>query len=203
MQDIVPSDVAILDLLRKQDGLTIIQLSEAMQVTATAVRQRLTRLMAQGYVERMTCREGRGRPSHQYLLTSKGRRKTGANFADLAVALWQEIRAIKDADVRTGLLRRISGRLAAIYGSQIQGDTLEEALQRAFTELDGFYTLLMATADKMVLVRDAFASKPAIIAETKDYVAVSSEFRSLAHLPGIHQARLFEPVPEEIYSWNV
>ena len=84
-----------------------------------------------------------------------------------------------------------------------QGDTLEEALQTAFSELDGFYTLLMATADKMVLVRDAFACKPAIIAETPDYVAVSSEFRSLAHLPGIHQARLFEPVPEEIYSWNV
>jgi glutamate synthase domain-containing protein 1 len=84
-----------------------------------------------------------------------------------------------------------------------QGDTLEEALQKAFTELDGFYTLLMATAGKMVLVRDAFACKPAIIAETHDYVAVSSEFRSLAHLPGIHQARLFEPVPEEIYSWNV
>ncbi len=84
-----------------------------------------------------------------------------------------------------------------------QGDTLEEALQKAFTELDGFYTLLMATADKMVLVRDAFACKPAIIAETHDYVAVSSEFRSLAHLPGIHQARLFEPAPEDIYSWNV
>ncbi len=84
-----------------------------------------------------------------------------------------------------------------------QGNTLEEALQKAFTELDGFYTLLMATADKMVLVRDAFACKPAIIAETPDYVAVSSEFRSLAHLPGIHQARLFEPIPEEIYSWNV
>jgi glutamate synthase domain-containing protein 1 len=84
-----------------------------------------------------------------------------------------------------------------------QGDTLEEALPKAFAELDGFYTLLMATADKMVLVRDAFACKPAIIAETEDYVAVSSEFRSLAHLPGIHQARLFEPSPEEIYSWNI
>ena len=84
-----------------------------------------------------------------------------------------------------------------------QGDTLEEALQKAFAELDGFYTLLMATAEKMVLVRDAFACKPAIIAETQDYVAVSSEFRSLAHLPGIQQARLFEPMPEEIYSWNV
>jgi methylamine---glutamate N-methyltransferase subunit A len=84
-----------------------------------------------------------------------------------------------------------------------QGDDLEEALRKGFTELDGFYTLLMATADQMMLVRDAFACKPAIIAETGDYVAVSSEFRSLAHLPGIHQARLFEPAPEEIYSWDV
>ncbi|MBM3800996.1 MAG: amidophosphoribosyltransferase [Acidimicrobiia bacterium] len=84
-----------------------------------------------------------------------------------------------------------------------QGDTLEKALQEAFGELDGFYTLLMATADKLVLVRDAFACKPAIVAEAPEYVAVSSEFRSLAHLPGIQQARLFEPVPEEIYSWSV
>jgi methylamine---glutamate N-methyltransferase subunit A len=84
-----------------------------------------------------------------------------------------------------------------------QGDTLEEALGMAFLELDGFYTLLMATADKMVLVRDAFACKPAIVAETEDYVAVSSEFRSLAHLPGIKEARLFEPAPEAINSWNV
>ncbi|MEW5979795.1 MAG: amidophosphoribosyltransferase [Acidobacteriota bacterium] len=84
-----------------------------------------------------------------------------------------------------------------------QGDTLEGALRKGFVELDGFYTLLMATADQMVLVRDAFACKPAIVAETEDYVAVSSEFRSLAHLPGIQEADLFEPAPEEIYSWNV
>jgi methylamine---glutamate N-methyltransferase subunit A len=83
------------------------------------------------------------------------------------------------------------------------GQTLGEALHQAFTELDGFYTLLMATTDKMMLVRDAFACKPAIVAETEDYVAVSSEVRSLAHLPGVHQAKLFEPAPEEIYSWNV
>jgi glutamate synthase domain-containing protein 1 len=83
-----------------------------------------------------------------------------------------------------------------------EGDTLEAAIQRAFSELDGFYTLLIGTADKLVLVRDAFACKPAIAAETDDYVAISSEFRSLAHLPGIQQARLFEPMPEQIYSWN-
>ncbi|MEK6260384.1 MAG: amidophosphoribosyltransferase [Planctomycetota bacterium] len=82
------------------------------------------------------------------------------------------------------------------------GNTLEEALQQAFVELDGFYTLLMATADKLILVRDAFACKPAVVAETDDYVAISSEYRALAHLPGVKEARIFEPVPEQIYSWT-
>ena len=82
------------------------------------------------------------------------------------------------------------------------GDTLEAALELAFAELDGFYTLLMATADRLVLVRDAFACKPAVVAETDDYVAISSEYRALAHLPGVSQARIFEPVPEQIYSWT-
>jgi glutamate synthase domain-containing protein 1 len=84
-----------------------------------------------------------------------------------------------------------------------EGDSLETAIERAFIELDGFYTLLMATGDKLVLVRDAFACKPAVAAETDDYVAIASEFRSLAHLPGIQQARLFEPAPERVYSWSV
>ncbi|MCA9005300.1 MAG: hypothetical protein KDA70_08490 [Planctomycetaceae bacterium] len=84
-----------------------------------------------------------------------------------------------------------------------EGDTLETAIEVAQAELDGFYTFLMATADKMVLVRDAFACKPAVVAETDDYVAVSSEFRSLAHLPDIKHAHVYEPAPEQIYSWSV
>lgn len=83
------------------------------------------------------------------------------------------------------------------------GDTLEQAIEKSFQELDGFFTFLMATADKMLLVRDAFACKPAVAAETDDYVAVASEFRSLAHLPGIQEANVFEPMPEQIYSWTV
>ncbi|HEY3963205.1 MAG TPA: hypothetical protein VGM05_01530 [Planctomycetaceae bacterium] len=83
-----------------------------------------------------------------------------------------------------------------------EGDALEAALDRGFDELDGFYTLLMATADKLVLVRDAFACKPAVVAETDQYVAISSEYRALAHLPGVKEARIFEPVPEQIYSWT-
>jgi glutamate synthase domain-containing protein 1 len=84
-----------------------------------------------------------------------------------------------------------------------EGDTLEQAIEKAFDELDGFYTLLMATPSRMVLVKDAFACKPAVVAETDEYVAVASEFRSLAHLPGVEDARVFEPRPQTIYSWSV
>lgn len=84
-----------------------------------------------------------------------------------------------------------------------EGDTLEEAIEKSFSELDGFFTFLMATAGNMVLVRDAFACKPAVAAETDDYVAVGSEFRALAHLPDIQHANVFEPAPEQIYSWTV
>jgi methylamine---glutamate N-methyltransferase subunit A len=84
-----------------------------------------------------------------------------------------------------------------------EGDDLEAALARGFEELDGFYTFLMGTHDKLALVRDTFACKPAIVAETDDYVAISSEFRSLAHLPGVAQAKLFEPKPQQLYVWKV
>ncbi len=84
-----------------------------------------------------------------------------------------------------------------------EGDDLAGAIRTGFKELDGFYTFLMGTGTEMALVRDAFACKPAIVAETDDYVAISSEYRSLAALPGVRSARLFEPVPEEIYVWRV
>ena len=84
-----------------------------------------------------------------------------------------------------------------------EGDDLETALQKGFEELDGFYTFLMGTPDKLALIRDPFACKPAVVAETADYVAIASEFRSLAHLPDIKNAHVFEPAPEEMYVWNI
>jgi methylamine---glutamate N-methyltransferase subunit A len=83
-----------------------------------------------------------------------------------------------------------------------EGDELEAALKKGFDELDGFYTFLMGTPNHLALIRDPFACKPAIVAQTPDYVAIASEFRSLAHLPGIKNANVFEPAPEEMYVWK-
>ena len=84
-----------------------------------------------------------------------------------------------------------------------QGESLETALHHAFEDFDGFFTFLMGTGDKLALVRDPFACKPAVVAETDEYVAIASEFRSLAHLPDVRNASVFEPKPEEVYSWAV
>ncbi|MEB2603438.1 amidophosphoribosyltransferase [Burkholderia cenocepacia] len=83
-----------------------------------------------------------------------------------------------------------------------EGDALPVALQKGFEELDGFYTFLMGTPTELALIRDPFACKPAVVAENDEYVAIASEFRSLAHLPDIKNAKVFEPAPEEMYVWN-
>lgn len=83
-----------------------------------------------------------------------------------------------------------------------EGDAIDQAIEKGFEALDGFFTFLIGTADGLALVRDPFACKPAIVAETDDYVAISSEFRSLAHLPGVAKAKLFEPQPRTIYHWS-
>lgn len=123
------SDVSILDLLRKHGGLTVGELADLMDVTATAVRQRLTRLTDQELVQRVSEKAGRGRPAHRYSLTKKGRRKSGSNFGDLAIALWDEIRQIKDPEVRRGLLSRLSKRMAVAYANNVNGDTVQERME--------------------------------------------------------------------------
>jgi glutamate synthase domain-containing protein 1 len=82
------------------------------------------------------------------------------------------------------------------------GDDLEEATRWVMKEMDGFFTLVITSADGMSVVRDAFACKPAVVAETPGYVAVASEYRALAELPGIADAIVFEPRPEEVYTWT-
>jgi DeoR family transcriptional regulator, suf operon transcriptional repressor len=134
--EMVASDSIILDLLRKQEQMTVAELAEALGVTATAVRQRLVRLMGQQLIERTACREGRGRPSHHYSLSAKGRRTAGTNFGDLAVALWQEVRLIADPEIRRGLLQRLSHRLADHYGREVSGNTVSERMH-SLAELMG------------------------------------------------------------------
>lgn len=83
-----------------------------------------------------------------------------------------------------------------------QGADLEKALRLLCERFDGFYTLLVSTSDSFAVVRDAIACKPALVAETDAWVAMASEYRALDVLPGIENARIFEPEPEEVYVWR-
>ncbi|MGI3785011.1 MAG: amidophosphoribosyltransferase [Janthinobacterium lividum] len=83
-----------------------------------------------------------------------------------------------------------------------EGADVEKALRLLCERFDGFYTLLVATRDSFAVVRDAIACKPAIVAETDAWVAVASEYRYLAGLPGVESARIFEPEPEVVHVWQ-
>lgn len=125
------SDAALLEFLRVEGAAGVGDLSTALGVTATAVRQRLDRLMKAGLVERSGGDKplGRGRPAHRYGLTPKGRQTGGDNFRDLALVLWQEIRGIRAPEVRRGLLARIGSAMAGAYRDRVAGNTAEARLQ--------------------------------------------------------------------------
>jgi len=83
-----------------------------------------------------------------------------------------------------------------------EGATLNETLEGCLEDLDGFYTFLIGTRDGFAVLRDPIACKPAVLAETDEWVAMASEYRSIATLPGAEKARTWEPAPATIYSWE-
>ena len=122
------SDRAIIDLLRRETSCTVSELVEYIGVTATAIRQRLRRMMEQDLVVRKVERTGRGRPTHRYFLSQAGERSGGDNFGDLAKVLWDELRSVEDPQVRQNLLQRLVVRMADIYRSKVVGSTINEKM---------------------------------------------------------------------------
>jgi methylamine---glutamate N-methyltransferase subunit A len=83
-----------------------------------------------------------------------------------------------------------------------EGASLEQALEGCLEDLDGFYTFAVGTIDGFAVLRDPIACKPAVMAETDDWVAMASEYRAIAVLPGAESARTWEPEPGRVYSWE-
>jgi glutamate synthase domain-containing protein 1 len=83
-----------------------------------------------------------------------------------------------------------------------EGATLQEALEGCLDDLDGFYTFAVGTRDGFAVMRDPIACKPAVMAETDDWVAMASEYRAIAVLPGADDARSWEPEPAQVYVWE-
>ena len=89
-----------------------------------------------------------------------------------------------------------------VSNSLSNNNSLKNTLVSGLKDLDGFYTFIAGTRKGFAVVRDEIACKPAVIAETKDYVAIASEFQAMAHLPKVNSAKIFEPEPGVVYSWG-
>ena len=128
-----------LETLRKHPQVTVQQLCAELSVTANAVRQRLSRLQAAGFIQREAeTRTGRGRPGFAYSVTELGLRQLGDNYSDLAMILWREVRNIPEADVRERLFGRIREALAERYGRQVEsGAATSRQLHGLRSELEG------------------------------------------------------------------
>jgi glutamate synthase domain-containing protein 1 len=83
-----------------------------------------------------------------------------------------------------------------------EGASLEQALEGCLEDLDGFYTFAVGTADGFAVLRDPIACKPAVMAETDEWVAMASEYRAIAVLPGAQDAEVWEPEPAKVYVWE-
>jgi predicted ArsR family transcriptional regulator len=131
---IPPRDRDFMETLRSMNRATVHQLCGQLNVTATAIRQRLNRLVVTGLVSRITEKSVRGRPSHSYCVTEVGQRSLGDNYSELARILWQQIVAIDDRAIRERLFGQIRDALADRYG---RGVSLRGSLNTRVDQLRG------------------------------------------------------------------
>jgi predicted ArsR family transcriptional regulator len=132
------SDRELLDLIRRHGPLTVEEMVARSEVTATAVRNRLTRLVGSGMIERRSAPGGggRGRPKHVYQASAQAHKRLGQNYADLAVILWGEMmRTVEDRKLRRVLFARITERLAELYRAQVTGVEWERRMVQLGTIL--------------------------------------------------------------------
>jgi glutamate synthase domain-containing protein 1 len=124
-------------------------------------------------------------------LVHNGSLSNHASLRRMLIRKGQVFATDNDSEVAAGYL---SWRLR-------EGDTLEQALENCLGALDGFYTFVVGTETGFAVLRDPVSCKPAVMAETDEWVAFGSEYRALVDLPGIASARVWEPAPAHVYSW--
>lgn len=131
------ADHAFLQTLRRHGPSTIAELCDVLQVTATAVRQRLSRLQTAGLIGREMVRAGRGRPFHRYLVTETGLQLLGDNYRELALLLWEAVHESLDATARERVLTSVAQGMASRYGSAVQSAELSTRINELQVVLTG------------------------------------------------------------------
>lgn len=123
------ADAELLTLLKRNGPLGVEQFVQSLGVTATAIRQRLQRLMGEGWIERVAERHGRGRPGHRYSLSEKARGQMGPDFKVLAESLWQEVARLAPPELQKQIFERVAASLARRYLAEIEGFSLARRVE--------------------------------------------------------------------------
>lgn len=149
------SEYEFLSALHRMSSGTIQEIGNEIGVTATAIRQRLTRLQGQGLINRKLVRVRRGRPHYVYQLTEKGIRHLGDNYGDLALIMWREIQKIGDKTIRETLTVRVRDALVARFGL-VHGATLHERLEKLRDNLveRGYDVEVQTRGDALPVLRE-------------------------------------------------
>ncbi|GAC1314696.1 MAG: winged helix DNA-binding protein [Isosphaeraceae bacterium] len=182
--EIGTSDRPLLDVIRRHGPLSIAGLAEFLDVTPTAVRNRLTRLIAAGLVERAAEHGGRGRPKHLYQATVEAQKRLGQNYADLACVLWDEMmRTVPDRKLRRLLFGRITERLADLYRVRVRAENWEG-------RLDQLGAVLHERGIEVEVVRDSDQGLPFLKQHSCPYFELAEVDHAICAL----ERKMFEKV---------
>ncbi|HMA38015.1 MAG TPA: TrmB family transcriptional regulator [Chloroflexia bacterium] len=145
--------MAILRLLQKRGQASIKELEVGLGVTATAVREQLSHLMAEGAVDALRVRGDVGRPFYVYRLTNKAQELFPKDYGTLARLLLEEALATFGPAAYTQLLDRVSQRLAGEFASEVHGRAMEDRLYGLASLLmqKGFQSEVTRSGDGFVL----------------------------------------------------
>ena len=178
------SDRELLDLIRRCGPVTVVEMEERLGVTGTAIRNRLARLLGTGLVERKAEHQGRGRPRHTYEVSVLAQKRLGQNYAELAVALWDELMGtIPDRKLRRHLFIRVTERMAEMYRAQVSGDEWEGRLVQ-------LTNLLLDRGVEAEVAQDAGVPIPVLRQHSCPYYELAESDRTICAL----ERKMFEKV---------
>ena len=82
-----------------------------------------------------------------------------------------------------------------------RGEDLEEAMHRSVDELDGVFTYVVATSDRLGMAKDVMAAKPMVLYESDDFVALASEEVAIRSVFP-HEIDTYDPYEGEVMVWQ-
>jgi predicted ArsR family transcriptional regulator len=178
------SDRGLLDLIRRNGPVTVVDMAARLGVTGTAIRNRLARLLGAGLVERKAEHHGRGRPKHTYEVSVLAQKQLGQNYADLAVALWEELMGtIPDRKLRRLMFIRVTDRMAEIYRGQVSSEEWEGRLVQ-------LTNLLLDRGVEAEVAHDAGRTSPVLRQHSCPYYELAEADRGICAL----ERKMFEKV---------